>query len=109
MTANTYTFALPDLGEGLIEATIVEWCVQVGAHVERDALLVELETTKASIELPCPVAGRVSELHAAVGEVVAVGGPLVTLEVDAQPGIVGTVTPQSRPTRTVHLTPPPGR
>ena len=50
-------FRLPDIGEGLTEATIVEWLVAVGEAVDRDAPLVELETDKAVTEIPAPVAG----------------------------------------------------
>lgn len=104
------TFTLPDLGEGLVEATVLEWQVAVGDTVERNAPLVEVETTKSAVLIPSPRAGRVVELHAAEGEVVPVGAPLVTFEVVAEEtpgaGIVGTVPKEERPTRRVRLTPP---
>jgi 2-oxoisovalerate dehydrogenase E2 component (dihydrolipoyl transacylase) len=74
-------FLLPDLGEGLEDAEIVEWRVSVGDPVAVDAPLVEVETAKANVELPCPYAGTVTSLHGAPGDRVVVGAPLVTIEV----------------------------
>lgn len=73
-------FRLPDLGEGLTEATIVAWQVAVGDEVTLNQALVEVETAKALVELPSPRAGRVSALHAAEGETLAVGAPLIGFE-----------------------------
>ena len=70
-------FLLPDLGEGLTEATIVAWHVAVGDEVTRNQALAEVETAKALVELPSPRAGRISALHAAEGETLGVGAPLV--------------------------------
>jgi 2-oxoisovalerate dehydrogenase E2 component (dihydrolipoyl transacylase) len=75
-------FLLPDLGEGLEEAEIVSWLVQVGDHVEVDQAIVEVETAKAAVEVPAPYAGAVATLHAAPGAVVAVGQPLITITAD---------------------------
>ncbi len=72
-------FRLPDLGEGLTEAEIVAWHVAVGDEVAVDQVVVEVETAKASVEVPIPFAGTVSQLHATVGEVVAVGAPLISV------------------------------
>ncbi|TDB77431.1 dihydrolipoamide acetyltransferase family protein [Micromonospora sp. KC723] len=72
-------FLLPDLGEGLSEAEIVEWRVAVGDVVAVDQTVVEVETAKAVVDVPCPYAGRVVALHGAVGEVRPVGQPLVTI------------------------------
>lgn len=72
-------FLLPDLGEGLEEAEILAWHVQVGNHVAVDQVIVEVETAKAAIAVPVPYAGLVAELHAAPGAVVAVGHPLITI------------------------------
>jgi len=100
------SFPLPDLGEGLIDATILEWLVTPGEYVERNAPLVELETTKSAIEIPSPMS-VVKELHAAEGEVLEVGRPLVTFEVpDDQAGIVGTVPSGEEPPRRVKLSLP---
>ncbi|MEV5766430.1 dihydrolipoamide acetyltransferase family protein [Micromonospora sp. NPDC052213] len=72
-------FLLPDLGEGLSEAEIVEWRVAVGDVVTVDQTVVEVETAKAVVDVPCPYAGRVVALHGAAGEVRPVGQPLVTI------------------------------
>jgi len=101
------SFPLPDLGEGLIDATIIEWLVTVGEYVERNAPLVEVETTKSAIEIPSPMSGVVKQLHAGEGEALEVGRPLVTFEVpDEQAGIVGTVPTAEEGERRVRLSIP---
>jgi len=75
-------FVLPDLGEGLTEAEIVSWHVQVGDTVAVDQDVVEVETAKAVVEIPVPFAGRVAELHASPGDLLAVGAPLLTVSDD---------------------------
>ncbi|WP_436971451.1 dihydrolipoamide acetyltransferase family protein [Micromonospora vinacea] len=75
----TQVFLLPDLGEGLSEAEIVEWRVAVGDVVTVDQSVVEVETAKAVVDVPCPYAGRVVTLHGAAGEVRPVGQPLITI------------------------------
>jgi len=70
-------FLLPDLGEGLTEATIVAWHVAVGDEVTRNQAIAEVETAKALVELPSPRAGRITALHAAEGETLDVGAPLI--------------------------------
>lgn len=75
----TRVFLLPDLGEGLSEAEIVEWRVAVGDVVTVDQSVVEVETAKAVVDVPCPYAGRVVALHGAAGEVRPVGQPLITI------------------------------
>ncbi|MEW1879189.1 dihydrolipoamide acetyltransferase family protein [Rhodococcus sp. NPDC080181] len=72
-------FLLPDLGEGLTEAEIVEWKVKPGDTVTIDQVVVEVETAKASVEVPCPFEGVVGELHAAEGTSLAVGAPLISI------------------------------
>jgi pyruvate/2-oxoglutarate dehydrogenase complex dihydrolipoamide acyltransferase (E2) component len=74
-----YEFLLPDIGEGLTEATIVEWLVDVGADVDLDAPVVEIETDKAVVEIPAPRAGRVLHLGAPAGETIAVGEILIVI------------------------------
>jgi pyruvate/2-oxoglutarate dehydrogenase complex dihydrolipoamide acyltransferase (E2) component len=76
-------FNLPDLGEGLEDAEIVGWKVSPGDTVELNQPLVEVNTAKALVEIPSPVAGRVTALHGEPGAVVVVGQPLVTFEVEA--------------------------
>lgn len=70
-------FNLPDLGEGLTEAEIVQWQVAPGDDVELDSPLVSVETDKAVVDIPAPQSGRVVKLFAGVGDVVEVGSPLV--------------------------------
>ncbi|MFG2005130.1 dihydrolipoamide acetyltransferase family protein [Spirillospora sp. NPDC048911] len=76
-TAVRQVFRLPDLGEGLTEAEIVEWKVAVGDTVEIDQNVVDVETAKAVVEVPVPFAGTVLKLHAETGSVLAVGEPLI--------------------------------
>ena len=78
-------FRLPDLGEGLTEATFVSWHVAVGDEVTLNQALAEVETAKALVELPSPRAGRIRALHAEEGETLAVGAPLVGFEESAAP------------------------
>jgi len=73
-------FLLPDLGEGLEEAEVISWRVQVGDQVVVDQIVVEVETAKAAVEVPVPFAGTVSALHAAPGATVAVGQPLISVD-----------------------------
>jgi pyruvate dehydrogenase E2 component (dihydrolipoamide acetyltransferase) len=72
-------FCLPDLGEGLTEAEIIAWRVQIGDDVSTDQVVVDVETAKAAVEVPVPFAGRVAVLHAREGQVVAVGAPLISV------------------------------
>ncbi|PZU36857.1 MAG: 2-oxo acid dehydrogenase subunit E2 [Microbacterium sp.] len=81
----TYTFALPDLGEGLTDAELVHWQVAVGEHVDLNQTIAEVETAKAVVELPSPCAGTVRELLADVGQTVPVGGGIITLDEDGEP------------------------
>ncbi len=76
------TFHLPDLGEGLPDATVVEWFVQEGEVVKLDAPLVSMETAKAVVEVPSPYSGKVTKRHGQAGDVIATGAPLVTVAID---------------------------
>ncbi|HVT42383.1 MAG TPA: dihydrolipoamide acetyltransferase family protein [Acidimicrobiales bacterium] len=84
--SETRRFLLPDLGEGLTEAEVVAWHVAPGDVVGLNQVLLEVETEKATVELPSPCAGTVVELLAAAGETVAVGAGLVALETEDRPG-----------------------
>jgi 2-oxoisovalerate dehydrogenase E2 component (dihydrolipoyl transacylase) len=75
-------FALPDLGEGLEEAEVVQWLVAEGDVVELNQPLVEVNTAKALVEIPSPFDGRIAKLHAEAGAVVNVGSAFVTFEVE---------------------------
>ncbi len=77
------TFRLPDLGEGLPDATIVEWLVKVGEAVKLDAPLVSMETAKAVVEVPSPYSGKLLKIHGANGDVIATGAALADFEIDA--------------------------
>lgn len=72
-------FRLPDVGEGLTEADIVAWRVEVGDEVKVNDLLVDIETAKSIVELPSPFAGRIEELLVAEGDTVKVGTPIVRI------------------------------
>jgi 2-oxoisovalerate dehydrogenase E2 component (dihydrolipoyl transacylase) len=74
------TFRLPDLGEGLAEAEIVEWHVKVGDHVRVDQPMVSVETAKAVVEVPAPFTGIVTALRGAPGDIVPTGAPLVEFD-----------------------------
>jgi 2-oxoisovalerate dehydrogenase E2 component (dihydrolipoyl transacylase) len=74
------TFKLPDLGEGLAEAEILEWHVKPGDHVVVDQPMVSVETAKAVVEVPVPFSGTVTALHGVVGDVLATGSPLVEFD-----------------------------
>ena len=74
------TFVLPDLGEGLTEAEIVKVLVHEGDVIREDAPLLEVETDKAQVEIPSPMAGRVVKIHVEPGQTVKVGAVLVTFD-----------------------------
>ena len=78
-----FTFKLPDIGEGIAEAEIVAWHVQVGDRVEEDQNLADMMTDKATVEMESPVAGTVVEVAGEVGDQVAIGAALVVIETDA--------------------------
>ncbi len=91
-------FLLPDVGEGLTEAEILSWHVKVGDEVTVNQTIVEIETAKAAVELPCPYAGVITAIHVAAGDVVPVGAPIMTIgtagAVPAAP-IAATPAPES--------------
>ncbi|GAA4854561.1 dihydrolipoamide acetyltransferase family protein [Saccharopolyspora rosea] len=81
-------FPLPDVGEGLTEAEILGWKVGPGDEVTVNQTIVEIETAKASVELPCPWAGQVQELLVQPGQTVEVGTPIIAIDLasaDAEP------------------------
>ncbi|WP_433132902.1 biotin/lipoyl-containing protein [Micromonospora sp. CA-240977] len=82
------TFHLPDLGEGLVSGEIIAWRLAVGDRVDVDQAVVEVETEKTVVELPCPYRGVIVELHAAPGAVIPVGAPLVTVLVSEESDVV---------------------
>ncbi len=89
-----YVFKLPDLGEGTVEAEIVNWRVKPGDTVAEDDVLVEVMTEKAAVEVPAPVSGRVLATTGAPGDMVPVGAELIVLDTQPdQPDAVARVTP----------------
>jgi len=74
------TFRLPDLGEGLAEAEILQWHVKVGDHVRVDQPMVSVETAKAVVEVPAPCSGVVTALRGAAGDIVLTGAPLIEFD-----------------------------
>jgi len=89
---STRDFLVPDLGEGLQDATITSWSVEVGDTVELNQTLCTVETNKAEVEIPSPYAGKVEALGGAAGDILAVGSLLVRIAtssdepVEAHPG-----------------------
>ncbi|HQS68411.1 MAG: branched-chain alpha-keto acid dehydrogenase subunit E2 [Novosphingobium sp. 28-62-57] len=76
----TYTFRLPDIGEGIAEAEIVAWHVAIGDTVEEDGRLADMMTDKVTVEMESPVTGRVVSIAGEVGDIVAIGSALVVIE-----------------------------
>lgn len=72
-------FLLPDLGEGLEEAQLVQWLVKEGESVHLNQPICQVETAKAMVDIPSPYAGMVERIHAAPGETIPVGAPLITI------------------------------
>lgn len=83
-TATAQVFRLPDLGEGLTEAGLVQWLVAVGDTITTDQAIAEVETAKSVVELPSPFAGVVTALHGEAGDVLQVGAPVLEVA-DAAP------------------------
>lgn len=79
-----HVIKLPDVGEGVAEAELVEWHVKIGDLVREDALLAAVMTDKATVEIPSPVDGEIIWLGAEIGEVIAVGSPLIRLKIDGE-------------------------
>src|SRR5438046_5560950 len=73
-------FKLPDLGEGMQEAEVVEWLVKAGDTLKLDQTMVKVETDKAVVEIPSPIAGRVAEIRVQDGQVAKVGDVLIIFE-----------------------------
>jgi pyruvate dehydrogenase E2 component (dihydrolipoamide acetyltransferase) len=88
--ASLKQFKLPDVGEGLTEADIVRWFVKPGDTVTQNQVIVEIETAKALVELPCPFAGIVSELLVTEGATVDVGTPIIIVDVAATASTAAT-------------------
>jgi 2-oxoisovalerate dehydrogenase E2 component (dihydrolipoyl transacylase) len=102
-----HTIKLPDVGEGVAEAELVEWNVKLGDRVREDTILGAVMTDKATVEIPSPVEGEVIWLGAEIGQTLAVGAPLIRLkvagegtptqEIEDQPGELAPVEPKPLP------------
>jgi 2-oxoisovalerate dehydrogenase E2 component (dihydrolipoyl transacylase) len=89
-------FKLPDLGEGLQEAEIIEWHVKVGDDVQVDQVLLSVETAKAIVEIPSPYSGRIARLYGRSGQLVHLDAPLVGFESTEADSDAGTVVGEVR-------------
>src|ERR1700722_1560166 len=95
---------MPDVGEGVAEAEIVEWAVKVGDLVKEDQVVAAVMTDKATVDIPTPVAGSVLALGGAVGDVLAVGSELIRIDA---PGMPDSAVPAASKSRTQKTEPPP--
>src|SRR5690348_15622565 len=108
--ADVKQFKLPDVGEGLTEADIVSWRVKPGDAVTVNQVIVEIETAKSLVELPCPGDGVVTDLLVHEGQSVDVGTPIIAVDVAADagsaggPGPHGAVSAGSTPAETAPTT-----
>ena len=88
-----YSIKMPDVGEGITEAEIVEWHVSEGAFVKEDAMLASVMTNKATVEIPSPVTGTVLSLSGEIGDMMAIGAELIALDVDGEGNVGEEVSP----------------
>ena len=107
-----YRYKMPDVGEGIVEAEIVEWHVKVGDTVTEDQHVLDVMTDKATVEIPCAVNGTVTKLVGAPGDVVAVGTEIMFIAVDGavpkdepKPEVVVDETAPAPVVETVKATP----
>jgi len=92
-----FVFRLPDVGEGIVQAEIIEYLVKVGEMVQEDQPVVRIETDKAVVELPSPVTGKVVEIPLDAGGMVRVGEPVLIIETEAVPSVEQSVAVSSAP------------
>ncbi len=103
-----FTFNMPDVGEGVAEAEIVEWQVKVGDAVEEDQHLVDVMTDKATIDIESPVTGTILEVAGEVGDTIAVGSMLLVIEVEGDvEETPAEAEPDSAPASTLEPVPAP--
>ncbi|MEH6632863.1 MAG: dihydrolipoamide acetyltransferase family protein [Halopseudomonas aestusnigri] len=103
-----FVIKLPDVGEGVAEAEIVEWEVAIGDVVQEDSVLAAVMTDKVTVEIPSPVGGRIIWLGAEPGDVMSVGSPIIKLEIDGEGNVAESSNIKSEkevPTQT----PPPSK
>ena len=87
MNMGDYVFKLPDIGEGVVEGEIVAWHVKVGDSIKEDDQIVDIMTDKATVTIPSPTSGIVTELSGEVGDMIAVGSALVTFSTDGSSNV----------------------
>ena len=97
---------MPDVGEGVAEAEIVEWAVKVGDLVREDQVVAAVMTDKATVDIPTPVAGSVLALGGAVGDVLAVGAELIRIDAPGLPDSLLPAAPKSPPQKPEPEPPP---
>jgi 2-oxoisovalerate dehydrogenase E2 component (dihydrolipoyl transacylase) len=90
--SETQVFLLPDLGEGLTEAELVNWLVAVGDEIRVDQPVAEVETAKSMVEVPSPYAGTVAVLHGEPGQTLDVGRPLISVTPTGSPAVAPVET-----------------
>ena len=115
MIMEDYIFKLPDIGEGVVEGEIVAWHVEIGDSINEDDPIVDIMTDKATVTIPSPTGGVVTELSGGVGDMVAVGLTLVTfstdssisneIEVAPEPAVEEKITPKPVKEKEVKKTP----
>jgi 2-oxoisovalerate dehydrogenase E2 component (dihydrolipoyl transacylase) len=94
---STYVVKLPDVGEGIAEAELVEWHVSVGDVIAEDQPIADVMTDKATVELPSPVGGTIARLGAEAGDIVAIGSDLVWIETDGADAPIATAAAVAAP------------
>jgi pyruvate/2-oxoglutarate dehydrogenase complex dihydrolipoamide acyltransferase (E2) component len=102
-----YEFRLPDLGEGLTEGEVARWLVEEGQEIAEDDPLVEVQTDKATVEIPSPAAGKVARILVAEGEVVPVGTVLVVI--GDEDGVAARAAPEVKKLGLAQAPPAPPR
>jgi len=103
----TYEVRIPEIGESVTEALIIRWIKQPGEAIGRDDPLVELETDKVTVEMPCPVAGVLSEIVCAEGETVPIGTVIARIEEGAQGDLLAGAEPSTERVATPTAPPAP--
>lgn len=96
----TFTFNLPDIGEGIAEAEIVAWHVKIGDRIEEDQPIADMMTDKATVEMESPVSGIVRAVAGEAGDVIAIGSMLIEVETEGVETQSDVKTPDSAKTDT---------
>lgn len=92
---------MPDVGEGVAEAELVEWHVKIGDPIREDDIIAAVMTDKATVEIPSPVHGTIAWLGGEIGDTIAVGSPLVKIEIAGEATSTGTAKPEPAPSELV--------